>query len=145
MKVRDVLASKGSHDVYTVRPDVTVQGLLDALAEFNVGALIVSSDGETLEGVVSERDVVRKLRTVEAPREQTVASIMTPAENIRSLGPDDSFHALMAIMTDHRVRHVPILDDGRLIGMLSIGDAVKHRTEQLEFERDQLSQYVAGG
>lgn len=145
MKVRDVLASKGSQDVYTVRPDATVQGLLESLAEYNVGALIVSSDGETLEGVVSERDVVRKLLTVEAPREQTVASIMTSAESIRSLGPDDSFHDLMAIMTDHRVRHVPILEEDRLIGMLSIGDAVKHRTEQLEFERDQLSQYVAGG
>lgn len=145
MKVRDVLASKGSHQIYTVRSEATVQDLLDALADHNVGALIVSADGETLEGVVSERDIVRKLRTAASSRTQTVASIMTPAAQVRTLAPEDSFHELMSIMTELRVRHVPIVEEDRLVGMLSIGDAVKHRMEQLEFERDQLSQYVAGG
>lgn len=145
MRVRDILASKGSDQVYTVRPDATVQDLLDALAEYNVGALVVSSDGDTLQGVVSERDVVRKLRSVDSPREQTVASIMTPADQVRTLGPEESLHDLMVIMTELRVRHVPIVDEERLVGMLSIGDAVKQRMQQLEFERDQLSQYVAGG
>ncbi len=59
--------------------------------------------------------------------------------------PDDSFESLMIAMTEHRVRHIPVLDDGRLVGVLSIGDAVKHRMEQLEFERDQLNKYVTGG
>ena len=94
-------------------------------------------------GIVSERDIVRKLRDVENARDLTVSEIMTT--DVRVCAPDDSFGSLMAVMTEHRVRHVPVIDDGRLIGVLSIGDAVKHRMEQLEFERDQLNNYVAGG
>ena len=145
MRVRDVLSSKGSTQIFTIAPQATVRELLDALAEHNVGALVVSDDdGATMRGIVSERDVVRKLRHVENAREATVESIMTT--DVRRCGPDDPFASLMVTMTEHRVRHVPVIDDDdRLVGVLSIGDAVKHRMDQLEFERDQLNSYVSGG
>lgn len=142
MRVRDVLSSKGSDRVLTIAPEATVAELLDALAEHDVGALVVSDDGRTMLGIVSERDVVRKLRHVDDARAATVASIMTTDVHVCS--PDDGFGSLMATMTDRRVRHVPVLEDGVLAGLLSVGDAVKHRMEQLEFERDQLSTYVHG-
>ena len=143
MRVHDVLASKGSTEVFTIAPTVTVRELLDVLADRDIGALVVSDDGDQMLGIVSERDIVRKLRDVENARDTQVADIMTT--DVRVCSPDDEFTDLMAIMTRHRVRHVPVLDDGRLVGVLSIGDAVKHRMEQLEFERDQLTSYVAGG
>ena len=143
MRVSDVLSSKGSAQIFTIRPDATVSELLDALAEHNVGALVVSTDGSTMLGIVSERDVVRKLRDVEEPRSVTVDSIMT--SDVRVCAPDDSFGSLMSVMTELRVRHVPVLDGEELVGVLSIGDAVKYRMDQLEFERDQLNNYVSGG
>jgi CBS domain-containing protein len=143
MRVSDVLASKGSDAVFTIRPDSTVRELLDVLAELNVGALVVSEDGKGLLGIVSERDIVRKLRDVESARDMTVGDIMTT--DVQLCAPEDSFGGLMAIMTEHRVRHIPVVDDGVLVGVVSIGDAVKYRMEQLEFERDQLNNYVAGG
>ena len=142
MRVSDVLSSKGSDQVFTIDPTATVSDLLDAFAAHDVGALVVADDSGML-GVVSERDVVRKLRGVAEPGGATVASIMTT--DVRTCSPEDSFGALMALMTEHRVRHVPVLLDGELVGILSIGDAVKHRMDQLEFERDQLTSYVAGG
>ncbi len=143
MRVHDVLTSKGSGEVFTIAPTATVRELLDVLAELNVGALVVSDDGSSMLGIVSERDIVRKLRDATDARSMRVSDIMTT--QVRVCAPDDSFGALMAVMTEHRVRHVPVIDDGRLVGVLSIGDAVKHRMEQLEFERDQLTSYVAGG
>lgn len=143
MRVQDVLASKGSTTIYTIKPDATVAALMDELAEHNVGALIVSTDGTTMLGIVSERDIVRKLRKVNDARSIAVSEIMTT--DVSACSPDDSFKSLMNTMTEQRVRHVPVLQDGQLVGVLSIGDAVKHRMEQLEFERDQLNNYVAGG
>ena len=143
MRVSDVLASKGSDAIFTIRPEASIRELLDVLADRNVGAMVVSHDGESMIGIVSERDVVRKLRDVDNARDVTVASIMTT--DVQVAGPDDSFKSLMIAMTEHRVRHIPVLDNGRLVGVLSIGDAVKHRMEQLEFERDQLNKYVSGG
>ncbi|MFI5425488.1 CBS domain-containing protein [Aeromicrobium sp. UC242_57] len=143
MRVNEVLASKGSSTVYTIAPDATVDALMDMLAEHNVGALVVSDDGTTMLGIVSERDIVRKLRRIDNALSVPVSQIMTTDVSVCS--PDDSFSSLMTTMTDQRVRHVPVLQDGQLVGVLSIGDAVKHRMEQLEFERDQLNNYVAGG
>jgi CBS domain-containing protein len=143
MRVHDVLASKGSDAVHTITPEAPVHELLDVLADRNIGALIVSPDGRTMVGIVSERDVVRALRHAEDARGMAVSDIMTT--EVRVCSPEDSLGTLMAVMTEHRVRHVPVIDEGRLVGVLSIGDAVKHRMEQLEFERDQLSSYVAGG
>ncbi|MBC7629926.1 CBS domain-containing protein [Aeromicrobium sp.] len=143
MRVSDVLASKGSNAIFTITPQSTVRELLDTLADHNVGALVVSDDGTAMLGIVSERDIVRKLRSTQNARDMAVSDIMTT--DVRVCAPEDSFASLMVIMTEHRIRHVPVLDHGKLVGMLSIGDAVKHRMEQLEFERDQLNSYVAGG
>ncbi len=143
MRVSDVLTSKGSGTVFTIGPEATMAELLDALAEHNVGALVVSDDGNTLLGIVSERDVVRKIRRFDQPNEVRVQEIMTT--DVRVCAPEDSFGTLMSIMTEHRIRHVPVLDDGTLVGVLSIGDAVKQRMDQLEFERDQLNNYVSRG
>lgn len=143
MRVSDVLSSKGSSTIYTIRPEATMSELLDALAEHNVGALVVSNDGSTMLGIVSERDVVRKIRDFDDLKRVTVEQIMT--SDVRVCAPEDSFGSLMAIMTEHRVRHVPVLDGDQLVGVLSIGDAVKQRMDQLEFERDQLNNYVSRG
>lgn len=143
MRVSDVLASKGSEEVLTISPDATIADLLDRLAEHNIGALVVSRDGNAIEGIVSERDIVRKLRGVDHPRELSVESIMTT--QVVTCTPEDAVTDLMRLMTERRFRHVPVLDDNRLAGVVSIGDAVKFRMAQLEFERDQLNQYVARG
>ncbi len=140
MRVKDVLTSKGSQAVHTIHPETTVSELLDRLADHDIGALVVSADGTHLAGIVSERDVVRKLRGVDDPGGTPVATIMVT--DVVTCGLDDSTDDLMALMTRRRVRHVPVLDEGELVGLLSIGDAVKHRMDTLEFERDQLSSYV---
>jgi CBS domain-containing protein len=142
VQVREILSAKGITQVFTIAPTATVAELLDTLAERNVGALIVSTDGIRMDGIVSERDVVRKLRGLPEPGSITVREIMTDAVHICS--PSDTLGDVMGLMTEHRVRHVPVLDDGILVGVLSIGDAVKSRMDQLEFERDQLTHYLHG-
>lgn len=142
MRVRDVLTAKGSATVFTISPDATVEELLDLLAEHNIGALVVSADGRSMEGIVSERDIVRKLRALPEPRSATVQQIMTT--DVQVCHPEDSFGSLMSSMTEHRVRHIPVLENEEVVGLLSIGDAVKFRMDQLEFERDQLTHYVQG-
>ncbi len=142
MRVKDVLTSKGSATVHTIEPGATVAELLDRLAEHDVGALVVSTDGTHVAGIVSERDVVRKLRGVDDPGSATVDSIMVA--EVVTCGLDDSADALMTLMTHRRVRHVPVVEGDELVGLLSVGDAVKQRMDALEFERDQLSSYVQG-
>jgi CBS domain-containing protein len=143
MKINDVLKAKASTEVITIAPDATVRDLIKTLAEHNVGALIVSNDGTSVDGIVSERDVVRKLNEDEgilsAPVEQIMTSMVASCE-----GTDD-VHALMKLMTERRIRHVPVLSNGKLTGVISIGDVVKHRIDELEFERDQLDNYVHQG
>jgi CBS domain-containing protein len=142
MRVKDVLAAKGNPAVWTIRPDATIAELVERLAEHDIGALVVSDDRRRVLGIASERDVVRRLRDVPNPSLALVASIMTP--DVLTCGPDDTLTAVMETMTVRHVRHVPVVADGVLVGMLSIGDAVKNRLQDLEFERDQLTNYVAG-
>jgi CBS domain-containing protein len=142
MRVREILSAKSIGEVFTIRPNATVAELLTALADLNIGALVVSTDGSHMEGIVSERDIVRKLRNFDQPSSMTVGEIMTT--DVRICEPDDTLDELMAVMTEHRVRHVPVLDGDVLVGVLSIGDAVKSRMDQLEFERDQLTHYLHG-
>lgn len=142
MRIADLLRSKGS-EVATVPPKVSVAGLLDDLAQHNIGAMVVM-DGDRLVGIVSERDVVRRLNErgaelLTAPVEQ----IMTT--KVVTCGPNESLHSLAAIMTERRIRHMPVVEDGRLIGIVSIGDVVKSRIEQLESDREQLESYIAQG
>jgi CBS domain-containing protein len=140
MRIGDVLNAKPSHEVVTISPDAGVRELVAKLAEHNVGALIVSTDGTTLEGIVSERDVVRHLHNDGTVVNNTVAAIMTAV--VETCDEDTDVHELMKVMTQRRIRHVPVVHDGQLIGIISIGDVVKHRIDQLEFERDQLDSYV---
>jgi CBS domain-containing protein len=140
MRIQDVIKHKASQDVVTIGPDATVRELIALLAEHNVGALVVSDDGEHVAGIVSERDVVRRLHADEAVLDSPVRSIMTA--EVRTCSGEDGLTDLMQTMTQHRIRHVPVVADGRLTGIISIGDVVKNRIGELEFERDQLDSYV---
>ena len=140
MRIQDVLRNKGSNEVATISPDATVGQLLGALSERNIGAVVVSSDGQSVDGIVSERDIVRRLVDGAEVLDHPVTQIMTT--DVHTCTPQDGVDELMRLMTEQRVRHVPVVVDGRLDGLVSIGDLVKSRIEELEFERDQLSSYV---
>ncbi|MFN8193838.1 MAG: CBS domain-containing protein [Nocardioidaceae bacterium] len=140
MRIHDVIQGKATKDVVTIGPDASVRDLLALLAEHNVGALVVSTDGSTVDGIVSERDVVRRLHTDEGALDGPVSGIMTA--DVHTCEPEHSLDELMALMTERRIRHVPVLADGHLAGIISIGDVVKGRIGELEFERDQLDSYV---
>jgi CBS domain-containing protein len=140
VQVRDVLRHKG-RGVATVSPDVTVADLLARLAENNVGAMVVTSESGAVRGIVSERDVVRALhRKGSDLLSETVSSIMT--SEVTTTNPDESVESLARIMTDSRIRHLPVIEDGRLTGIVSIGDVVKNRIGQLESERESLIGYI---
>ena len=139
MRISDVLRSKSSALV-TLTPEATVRDLVDLLAEHNIGAVIVGNDANPVAGIVSERDVVRGLVSGATILESLVADIMTTT--VKTAAPSDSVDDLMRIMTEHRIRHVPVVVDGQLKGIVSIGDVVKSRIGELEFERDQLESYV---
>ena len=140
MRINEVLSAKPSQDVVIVSPDATVRELLALLAQHNVGALIVSSDGNKVEGIVSERDVVRSLHDDESVLDSPISSIMTT--DVRTCSGSDNVNHLMKVMTEFRIRHVPVVEDDSLRGIISIGDVVKSRMSELEFERDQLDSYV---
>jgi CBS domain-containing protein len=140
MRINDVIMAKASKDVVTVHPDASVRDLVAQLAEHNVGALVVSSDEVTVDGIVSERDVVRQLHLDPGVLDASVSSIMT--NEVHTCSAADLLDDMMTLMTNQRVRHVPVVEDGRLTGIVSIGDVVKHKISALQFERDQLDSYV---
>jgi CBS domain-containing protein len=139
VRVSDVLNTKGS-DVLTVSPDTKVGELIKLLAEHNIGAAVVSAPSAAVAGIVSERDVVRRLARGPDVLDFPVSDIMT--SDVQTADPQESVNAVMRLMTEHRIRHVPVVVDGELRGLVSIGDLVKSRIGELEFERDQLSSYV---
>lgn len=140
MRISDVVRRKGDA-VVTVKPGETVERLLELLEEHRIGALVVSVDGETVAGIVSERDIVRHLHRVGAAVLQApVSQIMTA--DVRTVGPDVPVDELARTMTEHRIRHVPVVVDGKLRGIVSIGDVVKNRIDELQDERDQLVGYI---
>jgi CBS domain-containing protein len=140
MRISDVLRGKPIDGVITISPEASVRELVALLAEHNVGALIVSQDGSTVAGIVSERDVVRHLHRDVVVLDGPVSAIMTA--EVRSCDQQATLEELMQVMTDHRIRHVPVVEEDVLIGIVSIGDVVKNRMAELEFERDQLDSYV---
>ena len=128
-------------DVITVRTDASITDLLSLLEEHRIGAVVVSDDGETVHGIVSERDIVRHLHTdgaalLDAP----VRQIMTA--DVHTCTPEDHIEDLENMMTERRFRHVPVLVDGKLHAIVSIGDVVKNRIDDLQSERDQLRDYI---
>ena len=141
MRIADVLRSKGS-SVATVDPTATVAELISELATHNVGALPVVNGGQ-LVGIVSERDVVRRLHDA-GPEllEASVGDIMITG--VTTCAPGDSVADIAAVMTNRRFRHLPVVVDGKLAGIVSIGDLVKARIDLLESEREQLQSYIAG-
>jgi CBS domain-containing protein len=137
MRVTEALRRKGG-SVVTISRDRSVRDLLALLARHGIGAVVVSDDGATVDGIVSERDVVRRLHS-----DGPVSAIMTAA--VHTCGPEATLDELMPLMTEHRVRHVPVLVETRLTGIVSIGDVVKHRIAEVQAERDQLTAYITGG
>ncbi|MEG8183039.1 CBS domain-containing protein [Nocardia terpenica] len=142
MRISEVLRKKGA-DVVTIAPDASVRDLLEVLAEHNVGAVVVSADGLALDGIVSERDIVRRLHRFGAELlDRPVADIMTTI--VHTCSPDDRVESLRATMTEHHVRHLPVLLNGRMVGIVSIGDVVKNAISELQTEREHLVQYLHG-
>lgn len=140
MRINQVLQAKQLRDVVTIHPDAGVRELVATLAEHNIGALIVSSDGKAMDGIVSERDVVRRMHSDGTVIDNTVGGIMTQV--VKTCSPEDDLDEVMMVMTEGRFRHIPVCEGDRLIGIVSIGDLVKHKIDQLQFERDQLDSYV---
>jgi CBS domain-containing protein len=142
MQVSDILRAKGDR-VVTVPADVDIARLLVVLAEHQIGAVVVSDDGGSVQGIVSERDVVRALaQRGPAVLAEPVRAVCTP--DVHTVGSDVSLDDVMRLMTDYRIRHLPVVRDGRLTGIVSIGDVVKYRIDELETERTALSHYIAG-
>ncbi|MGY9079774.1 MAG: CBS domain-containing protein [Candidatus Nanopelagicales bacterium] len=143
MLVSAILADKGT-DVVTVSPQQNVQELLALLSQHKVGALVVSNDGKTIAGIVSERDIVRALAAGESLMSEPVSSIMTSEVFVSTT--HVKIDELMTVMTSRRIRHIPITtDSGELIGIVSIGDLVKARLSELETEKAALVDYITHG
>lgn len=143
MLVSEVLRSKGSA-VLTLPPEALVASLIGLLAQHRVGAVVVSSDGEVVEAIVSERDVVRALAADGADAlASNIGSICT--FNVVTTTPGDRIESLMSVMTEGRFRHVPVVEGGKLAGIISIGDVVKARMAELESEHEALTDYITSG
>jgi len=140
--VRDILAGKGpkGREVWTIGPEATVFDALKMLGEKDIGALVVR-DGEKVVGIFSERDYARKIIVLERrSRETSVREIMSP--RVLCVTPDRTTDECMALMTNKRVRHLPVLEDGKLAGVVSIGDVVKALISEKEFLIEQLTNYI---
>jgi len=141
MRISDVVRRKGDF-VVTIASDATVGELLALLAEHKIGAVVVSDDGESVAGIVSERDIVRHLHSggtaiIDGP----VSAIMT--SEVHTCDDQCDLSDLERTMTENRIRHVPVVRDGKLLAIVSIGDIVKNRIDDLQAERDQLRDYIA--
>jgi CBS domain-containing protein len=143
MNVETILQNKG-REVATIRPEDTVAAAVDALISGNIGALVASEDGVAVDGIISERDIVHALaQHGSGLLALTVAGVMTrPAV---TCDPSESVGELMAEMTNRRIRHLPVVRNGRLCGIVSIGDVVKNRLDEIEFEAKSLRSFIAGG
>ena len=141
MRVEDILRRKGA-DVATIAPEITVEAALHLLNDMRIGALVVSTAAEPIAGIVSERDIVRAFAARGAAvLHEAVEQIMTTT--VVTCTPDELLTDVMSAMTEHRFRHMPVTDDGRLAGIVSIGDVVKNRLEELETETTELRAYIA--
>ena len=142
MHIAEILAKKGT-DVVTVRPDDTIGHAADVLAERRFGALVVSAGDGRIDGILSERDLVRGLSQFgDEVRSQTVSTLMTSP--VKTCGSGDTIEQLMSQMTEHRIRHLPVASDGRLVGMISIGDLVQAIIADQQEAIEQLESYISG-
>jgi CBS domain-containing protein len=136
MKVASILKSKGS-SVATTSPSTTIFTVTWDLKLKSIGALVVSGDGNTVLGLISERDIVRGL-TEHGPKLLALPVSQVMTSSVITCTPDDSITTVMGRMTRYRIRHIPVVDGGRLCGIVSIGDVVKHRLDELEMEGNIL-------
>jgi CBS domain-containing protein len=137
----DILKFKG-HTVHSVRPDDTVLAALGVMAEHDVGAVLVL-DGDRLAGILTERDYARKVALVgRASKDSPVSAIMTA--NVVCVPPSHTVEDCMQVMTERRVRHLPVVENSRVVGLVSIGDLVKATIDEQEFTINQLKSYIAG-
>jgi len=142
MNVETILRTKG-REVATIRPGETVASAADMLISRNIGALVVSEDGQSVDGIISERDIVHGLTNRGADLlSLEVAEVMT--RRVVTCDPGDTIEQLMAEMTNRRIRHFPVVQDGRLCGIVSIGDVVKSRLDEVEYEARSLRSFIAG-
>ncbi|WP_433831745.1 CBS domain-containing protein [Actinoplanes sp. CA-015351] len=142
MRISDILRVKGDQ-VVTVPPETTVARLVEVLAHHRIGAVVVSREGSAVEGIVSERDIVRALAARGAAvLTEPVSAIQTT--QVRTVVPDAQLEDVERLMTEHRFRHVPVVAGGVLRGVVSIGDVVKNRIDELESERSTLADYITG-
>ena len=140
MKIRDILAIKGEH-VHTIEPNRTILDAVVLLVEHGIGALLVRDAGGAVAGIISERDVLRVCRErSSALGTIRISDVMT--KDLVICVPDDDIDYAMGIVTKNRVRHLPVMDDGRVAGMISIGDLVKARLDAVEYENRYLREYI---
>ena len=143
MFVEQILKAKESGDILTIKPTANVKEAIVSLAEHRVGALVVSSTGTSPEGILSERDIVRELATMgEHLLQKGVTSIMS--RQVISCQLTDTADHILSVMTTSRFRHMPVLDRQVMVGLISIGDVVKARLNELNLERDALEEMVSG-
>jgi len=144
MIVRNIIDTKAMRQIVTIKPSDPVKAAMELLAKHRIGAVIVSRDGEIVDGILSERDIVVALGDGgEALPARPVREIMT--RTVITCDPHDSVGELMAEMTNRRIRHLPVIADGRLRGIVSIGDLVKNRLGEVEFEASARRSFIAGG
>ena len=144
MTVKALLKGKGgSGEVSTIRSDITIDAAIRVLKEKRIGALVVCDDGQSIAGILSERDVVRGLADHGAALLQMpVSSQMTSA--VKTTSPREKVDHVMSEMTQSRIRHLPVMEDGALCGLVSIGDVVKYRMQELESETNVLRDFIVG-
>jgi CBS domain-containing protein len=141
MTVRHILQEKGN-DVVTLTPDISVGDAVATLAKHRIGALVVTNGAGVIRGIISERDIVRRLAE-DGPKslDKKVSEVMTA--NVKVCSEDHTVNEVMEIMTNGRFRHLPVEKDGRLIGVISIGDVVKRRIAEVQRETEEIRSYIA--
>ena len=138
-RVQDILAAKGGQ-VHTISGSATAYEAVEKLVRCNVGSLVVMDGGEVA-GIFTERDYLRRVTLTDlAPRSTAVRDVMTP--RIICVEPDKSIRECMAIMTDRRIRHMPVVEDGEVVALVSIGDLVKFQSQQQDFKIQYLTDYI---
>ncbi|MCC5993429.1 MAG: CBS domain-containing protein [Rhodobacteraceae bacterium] len=143
MLVKQILRNKDSQSVLTIAPGSTVEAAAKLLSEKRVGAVVVSADGSKVAGILSERDIVRELgKRGHACMADKVDDLMT--REVYGCGPEDSADIVLQTMTTKRFRHLPVMEDGKMIGLISIGDVVAARMSELQLEKDALTGMIMG-
>tara|TARA_R110002096_G_scaffold97354_4_gene217007 strand:- start:9716 stop:10147 length:432 start_codon:yes stop_codon:yes gene_type:complete len=143
MFIKSILADKGKQPVHIISPQESIQSAVSMLSDHRIGAIIASSDGSTIQGIISERDIVRELGARGAMvLNETVGDLMT--KEVKICSADDSAQDVLQIMTNGRFRHIPVMDGAGLLAMISIGDLVKARLDAIENENNAIVEMIRG-